>query len=184
MDLIAVSQALRDLLDVLPEDMDLADLSGINARRRKELRVLIREAILRLDVVAAGLDPVQMPRVVFDPSNPEVVGKLIGESVLEQPRMPLGSVSRFYGSGVDSIYYNGDFPAYLAIVGTDTPIYVGKADPAILDARTPLEQGEKLYGRLNGDHARSVRQAEDRGRVADVGQYIKIAEFECRCLVV
>src|SRR4051812_20135980 len=124
MDSVAVAEALRGLLAVLPEDMAAADISGIAARRRKQLRELIREAIQRLESVAAGLDPVQVPRVVFDPANPEVVGKLIGDTMLEQPRGLLGSIPRFYGSGVYAIYYNGDFPAYLPIRGTDTPIYV------------------------------------------------------------
>jgi Eco29kI restriction endonuclease len=184
MDSAAVAEALKGLLAVLPEDMPAADISGISARRRKQLIALIRDAIQRLEGVAAGLDPVQLPRVVLDPSNPEVIGRLIGDTLLEQPRAPLGSVPRFYGSGVYAIYYNGEFPAYVPISGTDTPIYVGKADPAILDARTPVEQGEKLYGRLNGDHARSIRQAEDHGRAASVEPYIRLADFECRYLVV
>lgn len=184
MDSAAVAEALRGLLEVLPVDMASADISAVNARRRKRLRELIREAIQRLEYVSAGLDSVQVPRVVFDPSNPEVVGKLIGDTMLEQPRGPLGSTPRFYGSGVYAVYYTGDFPAYLPISGTDTPIYVGKADPAILDVRTSVEQGERLYGRLNGDHARSIRQAEDHARGTNAAAFIKLAEFGCRCLVV
>ncbi len=184
MDATAVLEALQGLLTVLPEDMATADLSGISTRRRKQLRELIREAIQRLEIVAAGLDPVQLPRLVFDPANPEVVGKLIGDTMLEQPRAPLGSIPRFYGSGVYAIYYNGDFPAYRPIRGADTPIYVGKADPATLDARTPMEQGERLFGRLNGDHARSVRQAEDHARATNSKPHVKLADFECRYLVV
>lgn len=184
MDFDAVADALRGLLDVLPDDMAAADLSGINPRRRKQLRELIREAIIRLEQAAAGLDPVQIPPVVFDPSNPEVVGKLIGDTMLEQPRSRLGSTPRFYGSGVYAIYYIGDFLAYVPISGTNTPIYVGKADPAILNARTPMEQGEKLYTRLTSDHARSIRQAEDHSSAAASGQHVKLGDFECRYLVV
>lgn len=184
MDAAAVVAALRALLEVLPEDMEAADLTGVSAKRRKELRELIRETIQRLEIVVAGLDPVRLPSVVFDPANPEVVGKLIGDTMLEQPRGPLGSTPRFYGSGVYAIYYIGDFPAYAPISGTDTPIYVGKADPAMLDARTPIDQGERLYGRLNGDHARSIRQAEDYARNTGANPFIKLADFECRYLVV
>lgn len=184
MDSTAVIAGLRALLAVLPEDMEAADLSGVSAKRRKELRELIRETIIRLESVAAGLDPVRLPRIVFDPSNPEVVGKLIGDTMLEQPRGLLGLTPRFYGSGVYAIYYTGEFPAYVPISGTDTPIYVGKADPAILDARTPVEQGERLYGRLNSDHARSIRQAEDYAKSKNPEQYIKLADFDCRYLVV
>lgn len=180
----AIIEALRELLEVLPEDMSAADLSGISSRRRKQLIESIRETIQRLDSVAVGLDPIQVPRFVFDPSNPEVVGKLIGDTLLDQPCSPLGSIPRFYGSGVYAIYYTGDFPAYSPIKGSNTPIYVGKADPAILDARTPIEQGERLFARLNGDHARNIRKAEEYGRESKATNFIKLEDFECRHLVV
>ena len=184
MDHRAVAAALQGLLAVLPEDMNVADLSGVTARRRKELRMLIRDAIRRLDSVLSGLDPIQVPRVILDPANPEVVGKLIGDTMLEQPRIALGAVPRFYGSGVYAIHYSGEFPAYQPISRTDTPIYVGKADPAALDARTPQEQGDRLYARLNGDHARSIRQVEEHARTVGAERFIKLTEFECRYLVV
>ncbi len=184
MDAAAVADALRALLDVLPEDMAAADISAINPPRRRQLRALIGETILRLEQAASGLDPVRLPGLIFDPANPEIVGKLIGDTMLEQPRGPLGSTPRFYGSGVYAIYYIGDFPAYQPICGSNTPIYVGKADPATLDARTPIEQGERLYGRLNNDHARSVRQAEKHARATDVEPFIQLLDFECRYLVV
>ena len=184
MDSVAIIEALRALLEVLPEDMSSSDLTGINARRRKQLIESIREAIRRLDFVAVGLDPIQLPKFVFDPSNPDVVGKLIGDTLLEQPRVPLAAIQRFYGSGVYALYYRGDFPAYIPIKDSNTPIYVGKADPAVLDARTPMEQGERLYARLNGDHARSIRKAEDHAREAHAENYIKLADFDCRHLVV
>lgn len=173
MDPVAVTTALRELLEVLPDDMVAAELSGINAKRRKQLRKLIRDAIQRLEAVVAGLDPVRLP-FVFDPANPEVIGRLIGETLLEQPRVPLGRIPRFYGSGVYAIYYTGGCPVYTPVSGSDTPLYVGKADPASLDARNPIEQGERLYARLNGDHARSIRKAKN----------LDLEDFECRYLVV
>ncbi len=184
MDAAAVADALKALLKVLPEDMSTADPTGIAHNRRKQLRTLIRDAILRLETVASGLDPILTPKLFFDPSKPEVIGKLIGDTMLEQPRVSLSSVPRFYGSGVYAIYYIGNFPAYAPISGTDTPIYVGKADPASTDASTPEEQGERLYGRLTNDHSRSIRQVEGHARSSDTDPHIKLAEFECRYLVV
>ena len=85
---------------------------------------------------------------------------------------------------MNKVYYAGDHPLYTAISGTETPIYVGKADPALRDASNPREQGIKLSGRLH-EHA---------GRISDVERYaangnlppglnpIRLADFKCRRL--
>lgn len=168
-----ITAALRALLAALPEDHTTIDQTGLTARRRAELRDLISTAIGRLESLTIGLDPIRLPPVMFDPTNPDVVGRLIGETLIEQNRAPLDGLPKFYGSGVYSLYYNGQFPAYVPASGTDTPLYVGKADPAFSDARSPVEQGVKLWGRL-GEHAKSIRSATN----------LDIAEFECRYLVV
>ncbi len=184
MDFDGLSEALRGLLEVLPDDSSMVDVSGLTAQRRKRLRTLIQQAVTRLEAVSTGLDPVRLPQIVFDPSDPDVVGRLIGDTLLEQPRSPLGSLARFYGSGVYALYYLGDFPAYAPIRCSDTPIYVGKADPAAQDARTPIEQGEKLYSRLVAEHGKSIKQVEEYARSANLTRFIKLADFECRYLVV
>ena len=138
--------ALRALLAALPEDHAVVDQTGLSSKRRADLRELIAKAIERLEALRIGLDPIRLPPVMFDPSNPDVVGRLIGETLIEQNRAPLDGLPKFYGSGVYSLYYNGKFPAYVPASGTDTPLYVGKADPAFSDARSPVEQGVKLWG--------------------------------------
>lgn len=165
--------ALEVLLTALPEDHSDVDQTGLTSRRRTNLRELIAKAIERLEALRIGLDPIRLPPVMFDPSNPDVVGRLIGETLIEQNRAPLDSLPKFYGSGVYSLYYNGKFSAYVPASGTDTPLYVGKADPAFPDARSPVEQGVKLCVRL-GEHAKSIRSATN----------LDIADFECRYLVV
>ena len=102
-------------MEVIPDDVGSRDLSGLSTARRNQLRELIRQAIQRLEAVSSGLDPVRVPSVVFDPADPEVVGRLIGDTLLVQPRIALGTLPRFYGSGVYAIYYNGDFPAYAPV---------------------------------------------------------------------
>jgi len=119
------------------------------------------------------LDPVKQPPYVLDPSDPHTVGTVIANTLLAQSRVPLANVERFYGSGVYAIYYLGGFPAYAPASGTETPLYVGKADPADHGAETPEAQGERLSGRLR-DHRRSIRNAEN----------LSIDDFECRYLVV
>jgi hypothetical protein len=127
-----------------------------------------------MDAMLRDLDPVRHPSFVFDPGNPAVVGRFIALAMIAQTRTPLLDVERFYGSGVYAIYYIGDFSAYAPIKGAETPIYVGKADPAADTAKTSIEQGEKLSGRLK-DHLRNIKKAEDTLRIED---------FEYRSLVV
>jgi hypothetical protein len=138
----ALSEALRALLAALPEDVSPAPTATPAELRR--LRSDILATIERLVPLSRALDPIQQPPFVFDPTNPEVVGQLIGRTMMEQPRHPLGAVPKFYGSGVYAIFYNGDFDAYRPIRRKDTPIYVGKADPPTPNAKTVEEQGPKL----------------------------------------
>ncbi|MGZ9272948.1 MAG: hypothetical protein ACXW6T_27820 [Candidatus Binatia bacterium] len=44
-----------------------------------------------------------------------------------------------------ALYYDGDSAAYSPVQGTETPIYVGKADPATDTAKTSIEQGQRLF---------------------------------------
>ena len=164
-------EALRSLIEALPDDE--SDLSGIKASRRRKLRLEIGKVIEQLSKLSRRLDPIAQPSVVFDPSDPDTVGKLIARTMLEQERIPLSSLEKFYGSGVYAIYYRGDFKAYLPIRATETPIYVGKADPATPGAATAEEQGERLFRRLH-DHYRSLAKTEN----------LAIDDFDSKHLVV
>lgn len=88
----------------------------------------------------------------------------------------------FEGAGIYAIYYFGDFAAYAQVAAANaegtcqTPIYVGKADPAggrkgalQLDSST----GYALYNRLR-DHATSIIQVAN----------LRLEDFRCRYLVV
>lgn len=115
-----LSQTLRALLDSLPQEKP--DISGVSTRRLKALRSEINKVIDRLTRLSLDLDPVMQPTSVFDPADPKTVGTLIAKTLLEQPRVPLSAVHKFYGSSVYAIYYKGDFPAYAPIRGSETPI--------------------------------------------------------------
>ena len=145
---------------------------SVSARRRLDSD--LRELISRADALLRQLDPVHQPRFVFDPGDPAVVGRFIALAMLAQPRSPLTAVERFYGSGIYALYYKGDFPAYAPISRTETPIYVGKADPKSDTARTPMEQDTRIANRLK-DHCRSIRKA---------GGTLNVADVDCRSLVV
>jgi hypothetical protein len=121
-----------------------------------------------------GLDPIKHPGFVFDPSNPNVAGRIVGITMIAQNRKPLANLERFYGSGVYAIYYNGNFPAYAGITKREHPIYVGKADPADPAAKTAMEQGDRLANRLN-DHRKNIAKAE---------KTLRLDDFDYRAIVV
>lgn len=168
----ALIKQFKELVDSIPGGIE--DLSSLTDRSRKLLKSELLEIIAKLEKFADDLDPIHIPDEIFDPSDPMVVGRLIARTLLERPRIPLGSIDRFYGSGVYAIYYTGSFDAYTEVSGSQIPIYVGKVDPASSEATTPEEQGDKLWNRLVKDHSKNL----------DKAQNLDLADFEARFLVV
>ncbi|MBI5863101.1 MAG: Eco29kI family restriction endonuclease [Planctomycetes bacterium] len=166
-----LATALEELLACVPTGG--IDASGLATRRAKKLVAEIRQAIQRLRELAHAIDPVRQPPTMLDPYQPEVLGRLIGETMQEQPRHALASLHDFYGSGVYALYYRGQHAAYTPIGGKNTPIYAGKADPPTPLAATPEDQGPRLSIRLR-EHAKSIRAATN----------LSIDDFDCRFLVV
>ena len=146
-------------LKELSEQLAREEASQLAAPRAKRVRKTISEAYDKLRKVMEDLDPIKHPGFVFDPSNPNVAGRIVGITMIAQARKPLANVEKFYGSGVYAIYYNGKFPAYKAITKREHPIYVGKADPADQAAKTAMEQGDKLSGRLN-EHRKNIAKGD------------------------
>jgi hypothetical protein len=172
------AQVFNEIIARLQEGLDeliaaAKDAPPTSAARRL-IDANIREIMASMNDMLRGLDPVRHPDFMFDPGNPAVVGRFIALAMIAQPRAALADVGSFYGSGVYAIYYNGDFPAYASIKGLETPIYVGKADPETDTAKTPVEQGQKLAGRLK-DHSRNIKKASST---------LMIEDFEYRSLVV
>lgn len=163
--------ALRASLERLTAEANQALLSS---HKRKKLEAQIKSAIDDLTALLATLDPIAQPTSVFDPSNPKVVGRFVALALVAQDRHPLSDIPKFYGSGVYAIYYKGTFAAYQPISGTETPIYVGQAAPTVSNARTPLDQGARLCGRLT-DHRKNIGKA---------AASLDLADFEFRSLVV
>ena len=161
-------------LKELSDSMANESASQLPAQQAKKVRRTISEAYEKLFKIMADLDPIKTPDIVFNPSNPDVAARIVAITMIAQTRKPLMNVERSYGSGVYAIYYNGAFPAYEAISKKETPIYVGKADPANPKSRTVMEQGDKLSARLS-EHRKNIEKATGTLRVAD---------FEYRALVV
>lgn len=170
--------ALRvaELRQTLGQLMEEAANQSLSTANRRALEAQIRAVMDELSEFLGQLDPIREPVSVFDPSNPKIVGRFVSLALVAQPRHPLAEVAtrRFYGSGVYAIYYVGDFPAYRPLSRSETPIYVGQASPAINNARTPREQGDKLSSRLR-EHYKSIVRASST---------LDIADFEFRSLVV
>lgn len=162
---------LRRTLDRLHAEIDKPALS---ATARRGLEGEVRKVIDELALFLNELDPIRQPTAIFDPGNPKIVGRFISIALVAQPRHNLKEINRFYGSGVYALYYNGDFPLYSKLSRTETPIYVGQAAPAVTNARTAMEQGDRLCRRL-ADHRKSLNSA---------ASTLDIDDFEFRSLVV
>jgi hypothetical protein len=167
----AASQLRDELNRVIELVQRVAD--SATPRQVRDLREVIEKSASALQQLHQTLDLVRTPTSVFDPASPKVVGRFVAMAMLAQERIPLANIDRFYGAGVYALYYRGPHPVYSSLSTVDHPIYVGKADPALQSARTPVDQGEKLAARLN-EHRRSIERGAD----------LDPADFDCRYLVV
>ena len=157
------------LLDQFADLVRDAEMTGPSRKRVLAAIASMRENLDRLE---RDIDPVTLPDAFFDPSEPRLIGHFVALALISQDRRPLETIKTFYGAGVYAIYYTGETEVYGPIAGTETPIYVGKADPPV-GATTLLDQETKLYGRLN-EHRKNI------DKVAG----IEITDFECRALAV
>ena len=173
MDPLTVSRAV---LERLPR------FDTLTKPQANRLRKTFDEYVTRLAEYRERLDPVRDPDSSFDPGNPDTVGRLVVIALLAQDRVPLAQIRPTYGSGVYAIYYLGDHPAYAEVSRTETPIYVGKADPDDPSAATSRKQGPRLFGRL-ADHRRAIIEVERWAEARGAADRLRVADFECRRLV-
>jgi len=171
-------EQLLEKLRLIADQISEVGNEDLSPRLTKSVRTGMEEISNKLLKVARNLDPIKQPDVVFDPGNPKLVGKFVALALLAQTRRQLSSITNFYGSGVYSIYYKGNFEPYKPISGNEHPIYVGKVDPLDAMAKTPTEQGKKLTDRLN-EHRKNIEKAQN-----DNAATLVLADFECRFLVV
>lgn len=91
------------------------------------------------------------------------IAKFFAFSFANRDTSPLSSLRAkpFFGSGVYAIYYVGESEkAYAPLSGTETPIYLGKANPKDPYAETIEAQGKVLWKRLN-EHAKNIHRADN-----------------------
>jgi hypothetical protein len=107
-----------------------------------------------------------------------------------RPKQLLDEITaqKFQGSGVYAIYYHGkELPTYLPISESETPIYVGKADPQDAFADNAEEQGPTLPNRIK-EHFRSISRGSNldpsdfqyRAAVVQSGMQYAVEEFIIR----
>jgi hypothetical protein len=154
----------------------------LNKPQARKLRESFDKYVAGLAGFRERLDPVRDPDGTLDPGNPDTVGRLVAIALLAQERVPLREMNPTYGSGVYAIYYIGLHPAYAEIRGSETPIYVGKADPAEPRAATPRQQGVRLFSRLV-DHREAIREVENYANTNGLSDPLRVDDFECRRLV-
>jgi hypothetical protein len=169
------------------EDALAAVLSAAGSNPPQAVVRRIREGLAAhadaVEAARSSTDPIRMPRATFDPADPKAIGRMVSIALLAQPFVALTDVQPAYGSGVYAIYYRGGHPLYGGISGSETPIYVGKADPANDDASTTREQGAKLTARLL-EHAGTIATAEGYAdKLPSHLSAITLADFVCRRLV-
>lgn len=144
----------------------------LTAPSRRKLLQSIAAMQETLDKLTRELDPVRLPVSFFDPTEPRLIGHFVALALIAQDRRPLQDIGKAYGSGVYAIYYTGQDEPYAPVSGTETPVYVGKADPPA-NAKSVLEQGTKLTDRLN-EHRKNIEKVTG----------IDVADFEYRALAV
>ena len=161
---------------------ELATGTLLGAKRR-QVEALIEASILELRDILREIDPIKLPELVYNPTDPDTFAEAIGNKLIVQDERPLNSLEsvRFYGSGLYALYYKGDFDAYTPIRGTATPIYVGKADPP-KGAKTPREQGDKIWSRVK-EHAGSIKEVEEYCGKMKIRGNLKLSDFAFRYLV-
>jgi Eco29kI restriction endonuclease len=174
----ASSRDLTETLARLRKDIEELAVSlgqsELSSRIRKTVETEVESLSERLSEIHEELDPIHQPTAVFDPSSPKTIGRFISIAMIAQEMVPLANVEQFYGSGIYAIYYKGCFSLYEPLAGAETPIYLGKADPATSIAEDPREQECRLARRL-GDHRKNITRAEST---------LDINDFYCRWLVV
>lgn len=146
----------------------LAELDGAawdrntNPKERQSLIVTGGETLAELERVLHRLSPQRFGSVGITLGRADGIAKFFAFSFVATEKLPLATLNNqpFWGSGVYAIYYGGEHePAYRPLAGTETPIYVGKADPVDAFANSLEGQGQSLFRRLR-EHAKNIGKTD------------------------
>jgi hypothetical protein len=156
--LLSQIQVLRKSLQAFakPKAPDKAG-SSLTKRFVAESGSLVDE----LHRVREQISPVRFGAIGITLGRSDSIAKFFAFSFTNQKKRALDTLvdAPFYGAGVYAIYYHGKTEmAYRPLSCTETPIYVGKADPKNSQAETVEEQGQALYSRLR-EHSKNMAKA-------------------------
>ncbi len=137
------------------------ELSKLSAAQLKKASEEIRKYSESLAHFCEILSPAKLEKVQITLGRSDSIARYFTFLFANRPRMKMSELdsSPFYGSGVYAIYYTGNFePAYEKLKCSETPIYVGKADPKDPYAESTFAQGMALHTRLR-EHLKSLNSA-------------------------
>jgi len=120
------------------------------------------DLMVELQRVREQISPVHFGSIGITLGRSDSIAKFFAFSFVNQDKRNLADLEStpFYGSGVYAIYYHGTTnKPYRPLSGTESPIYVGKADPKNSNAETVEDQGLALYMRLK-EHATNIAKTE------------------------
>ncbi len=157
-DLLKQIQSLRRSLHAF-NTPKTTDSQGDRLVKRfvSESGLLINE----LHHVREQVSPIRFGAIGITLGRSDSIAKFFAFSLTNQEKRSLDRLvdSPFYGAGVYAIYYNGKTEKpYIPLSCTETPIYVGKADPTNPQAESVEEQGQALYSRLK-EHSKNMVKA-------------------------
>lgn len=161
-DLDQISRQCEHLLHSISR-IDRESNSGTPDTAKEKLFVDVSGKLVEeLQRLRENISPGRFGTIGITLGRSDGIAKFFAFSFVNQDKRKLSDLraNPFYGSGVYAIYYHGkSVKAYSPLSCTETPIYVGKADPQNDGAETIEAQGQALYGRLK-EHANSIEKTD------------------------
>lgn len=161
-----MSEDAGNLAEVLRQIAELRRLLGA-IQSTGNSGVLVRkfveqagELVAELQKARETLSPARLGVISITLGRSDSIAKFFAFSFVNQEKRELKELfdAPFFGSGVYAVYYHGSSEtAYLPLSGTETPIYVGKADPESRHAETAEAQGQAVFRRLK-EHAKNIKK--------------------------
>lgn len=180
---------LSSLLKDFPQKDRIAAKGKLPRKAAKDGLQELKGLYAELESLIRDMSPAVAGRIQITLGRSDSIAKFFAFKFVHQPKVELSKLAdeRFLGAGIYAIYYHGKGEAaYQPIARSETPIYIGKADPKEPYAETTEEQGPSLHFRL-GEHAKSIVKgglslADFRYRVATIqsGMQAAVEDFLIR----
>jgi len=159
---MTASASLLNQIKELRRSVKICDAPDAKENPNKVKRLVSETGMLisELQRFREDISPIHFGSIGITLGRSDSIAKFFAFSFTNQDKVPLKGLfdSPFYGSGVYAIYYHGNTEeAYAPLSGSETPIYVGKANPKNAQAETVEEQGQALFKRLK-EHAKNMEK--------------------------